>query len=171
MNLQLPDSLHYPLALAILYSPHFSLSSVSNLYSVLWSENKVNGSAPLSPLLSVLPLRPAAAFPSPPPSLLFPSKLDFQLKHLVLCWFQLPEPPSTAALKHSGDPVESRLVCTSLGSFSPLPLHQSSLSSTSLYRLASSTQLSSTSSIPSLFLTECAFTFRTQTDFSTHAPL
>lgn len=34
-NLQLSDTLHYPFALPILYSPCFSLFSVSNLYSVL----------------------------------------------------------------------------------------------------------------------------------------
>lgn len=35
MNLRLPDTRHYSLALPILYSACFSLSSASNLYSVL----------------------------------------------------------------------------------------------------------------------------------------
>lgn len=65
MNLQLSDTLHYPLALPVfLLSMFLSFVCLSNLYSVLWSEDKVNGSTPLSRLLSILPLQLPPTFSS-----------------------------------------------------------------------------------------------------------
>lgn len=98
----------------------FSRSPASNLNSVLWSENKVNGSHPDSPLSFAFSpghmRRPYLSALSPPhplaPSLMFNSQPDFQLNHFswILMSSSLYNHPAPFEVVWRLCSVQSRLV-------------------------------------------------------------